>query len=355
MASMCRMTTSTSGRVLSWAISHATPCCKKPRLGLSHSQRHYSATAFVSSTSPQGQPLSSSSLEAQLEADVANDVSRGPKHRGIRPVRRQDQPPAGEPVDDQISSQHAQLFSTHLDTLFPPLSFPPDLTTRILTHSSHPAAYSGHNGQLAFVGRRVLQSYLLLFLSSSPQLREEHDLDHIVSRALDARVLGEVLGVQRWGLAVAMRWTPSVPKALVDTARAKGGKSAVQSLLAQRGLYRVSGDAVEAVMGGIWKQFHTGRSTSTSCHTSKITFPTCFHDDIAAVRLDTETSGLVLGTSEEQTVPPIAQPSRTKWPSVETPTEETSSARLTTVKTTPYVLSSSVSSPLSQKAKVLHA
>ncbi len=40
----------------------------------------------------------------------------------------------------------------HLNRVFSPLQFPPDLASRILTHASHPDAKRRHNGRLSFVG-----------------------------------------------------------------------------------------------------------------------------------------------------------------------------------------------------------
>ena len=40
----------------------------------------------------------------------------------------------------------------HLNDVFSPLQFPPELASRILTHGSHPDARVRHNGRLSFVG-----------------------------------------------------------------------------------------------------------------------------------------------------------------------------------------------------------
>ena len=50
------------------------------------------------------------------------------------------------------SSTAESPFSAHLDAVFAPLQFPPELAKRILTHGSHKEATHGHNGRLSFVG-----------------------------------------------------------------------------------------------------------------------------------------------------------------------------------------------------------
>lgn len=49
-------------------------------------------------------------------------------------------------------------FATHLNGLFPPLQFPPELAKRMLTHRSHPSARHGHNGRLSFMGESYTRS-----------------------------------------------------------------------------------------------------------------------------------------------------------------------------------------------------
>lgn len=45
-----------------------------------------------------------------------------------------------------------QIFAEHLNGLFQPLKFPQELSARVLTHASHPAAFHGHNAQFSFIG-----------------------------------------------------------------------------------------------------------------------------------------------------------------------------------------------------------
>ncbi|KAF7326366.1 Nuclear export factor [Mycena venus] len=191
-----------------------------------------------------------------------------------------------------------QIFSEHLNGLFPPLKFPSELSARVLTHASHPAAFYGHNAQFAFIGRRVLESYLLLLLASSPHLKPSHDLQEIVSRVLNTYFLGEHIG-SKWGLGRVMRWTPTIAASmLLDEARADKTK-----LLKDVGLYKVQGDAANAVMGAIFQQF--GASVAHRVFHTRVLprlllphggLPTCFHQDAhdACARLGGAHGSLIL-------------------------------------------------------------
>ena len=98
-------------------------------------------------------------------------------------------------------------------------------------------------------GRRVIESYLLLFLNSSSALKQTHDLDAILNRTVNSYILGEHVG-SSWGLGRALRWTPSIPasQALSIT---KGGRRLLKGV----GFYKIQGDTVAAVVGGIYHQF----------------------------------------------------------------------------------------------------
>ncbi|KAG6827446.1 hypothetical protein H0H92_011743 [Tricholoma furcatifolium] len=139
--------------------------------------------------------------------------------------------------------------TVHLNHLFPELHFPDEVAKRILTHGSHPSAIYGHNGAFSFIGRRVLESYLLLMLNSSPALKKTSiPIDEIVARTLNSYTLGEFVG-SKWGLGRAMRWTPSVAAPSLNKGLEQG------ELLRSVGLYKVQGDAVSAVVGGVFFQF----------------------------------------------------------------------------------------------------
>ncbi|VDB85081.1 unnamed protein product [Peniophora sp. CBMAI 1063] len=136
--------------------------------------------------------------------------------------------------------------ATHLNETFKPLQFPPELAARMLTHVSHRDAVNGHNGRLAFLGRRITESYLLFWLHSlPPDLSERYDHDRTCARVLNTYTLGELVA-PKWGISSRMRW--SSPQVEV-----KEGEE--PSNAAQVGLYKVGGMGVEAVMGGIYHQF----------------------------------------------------------------------------------------------------
>ncbi|KAJ7580997.1 hypothetical protein C8J56DRAFT_1029373 [Mycena floridula] len=175
-------------------------------------------------------------------------------------------------------------FAEHLNGLFPGLEFPQELARRIMTHASHPGALYGHNAGLSFIGRRVLESYILLMLSASSHLKPSDDLEAIVARTVNSYVLGEYVGSQ-WGLGRAMLWSPSV-----DTSRINPQMNQT-SLLRSVGLYKIQGEGVAAVVGGIFRQFgasvahrvfHTRVLPHLLLSRRDIGLPEIFHGDARA-------------------------------------------------------------------------
>ncbi|KAG2349787.1 hypothetical protein BDR05DRAFT_923543 [Suillus weaverae] len=172
-----------------------------------------------------------------------------------------------------IAEDSAQ-FAAHLNNVFPSLHFPPELAQRILTHGSHKAAVHGHNGRLSFVGktlairRRVLESYYLLFLHSVARNQNQHDYEYLSSRALNTYLLGEHVA-PRWSLGRILRWTPTVSQDVLLAHKNVKKSSAKQpadaelenalttnpGIVRSVGLYKVMGDAVQSVMGGVYHQF----------------------------------------------------------------------------------------------------
>lgn len=107
-------------------------------------------------------------------------------------------------------------------------------------------------------GRRVLQSYLFLFLHSSPSLQPEHDLDFIAERAINTYVLGEHVA-PRWGIGKIVRWTPVNINSVSTAPTLRRDPSSLLTAVtpsSQRsiGMYKVHGTTVEAVMGGVFHQ-----------------------------------------------------------------------------------------------------
>ncbi|KIJ35244.1 hypothetical protein M422DRAFT_79394, partial [Sphaerobolus stellatus SS14] len=144
----------------------------------------------------------------------------------------------------------------YLRKLLPPLEFPEDVAQRMTTHVSWQRGTEGHNGRLSFIGRRVLQTYLLLFLHEctlapapfAPRKTDPKSYDEISEKMLDTYVLGEHVG-GAWQLERIMRWTPAIPE--LDTLKAE----TPGRILHSSGLYKVRGTTVEGVMGGIFHQF----------------------------------------------------------------------------------------------------
>ena len=146
--------------------------------------------------------------------------------------------------------------SSLLHRLFPPLAFPPDLASRLLTHASHPAAALGHNARFAFIGRRVLDAYFHLFLSSSSHLNPaKHDPAALAARTLHTQTLGEHV-FPAWNLVHVFRWTPPISSArLVALSAPSDTQKKPPALLRSVGLYKVHGEAVQAIIGGVFYQF----------------------------------------------------------------------------------------------------
>ncbi|KAF4616811.1 hypothetical protein D9613_008499 [Agrocybe pediades] len=158
-------------------------------------------------------------------------------------------------------------FSEYLERLFSPLKFPPELAQRILTHASHRDARRGHNAGLSFIGalsrfpepkgceteaeitgRRVLSSYLLMFLQSSPELTPQHDFEEILASTLHTNLLGEHVG-HEWGVGQVLVWQPAASASKLN------GERTELSVLRSAGLYKVQGEAIQAIMGAIYQQY----------------------------------------------------------------------------------------------------
>ena len=101
------------------------------------------------------------------------------------------------------------------------------------------------------IGRRVLHSYLMLFLHSYPEINESFDYDQLAQKALNTYTLGEFVG-PKLGLPSVMKWRPVGLDEKFDVRDAlRLGRDVSRSI----GLYKVSGTTVEAVVGGVFHQF----------------------------------------------------------------------------------------------------
>lgn len=121
-------------------------------------------------------------------------------------------------------------------------------------------------------GRRVLHSYLTLFLASSPAADPSHDFEQIATRALNTYVLGQHVA-PKLQLSRVLRWQPAVNPIITgrpdiqpkyDSIPAKGAEKDAELALALRahpmllksvGLYKVMGEAVQAIVGGTYHKF----------------------------------------------------------------------------------------------------
>ncbi|KAH7912613.1 hypothetical protein BJ138DRAFT_1171799 [Hygrophoropsis aurantiaca] len=187
--------------------------------------------------------------------------------RGTHSVASEQNPtPGPTPALELESHSRSQAlvpgdpFVEHLNSIFPPLQFPPPIAQRILTHGSHKAATHGHNGRFSFMGRRVLETYFLLFLHSAARNQHHHDYELLASQALNTYLLGEHVA-SKWSLGRILRWTPTVSS---DTLRPTSADSDAEletaltvnpGIVRSVGLYKVMGDTVQAVMGGVYHQF----------------------------------------------------------------------------------------------------
>lgn len=118
------------------------------------------------------------------------------------------------------------------------------------------------------IGRRTLHAYLILFLHSSPAADPTHDFEYIASRALNTYALGQHVA-PKWNLGRALRWQPAVNSGqrpdLGYDIKGRVGKDgdeelavalrAHPTLMRSVGLYKVMGEAVQAIIGGVYHQF----------------------------------------------------------------------------------------------------
>ncbi|KDN45812.1 hypothetical protein RSAG8_04645, partial [Rhizoctonia solani AG-8 WAC10335] len=157
--------------------------------------------------------------------------------------------------------------------LLPPLEFPEEVAVRLITHNSWRDG-GEHNNRQSFIGRRVLQAYLMTFLHAyttltptppltqppsdppvdmkisqlpSPNDALEQDFDNLSEVVLHTRALGEHVGAA-WQLERVMRWVPNTDHHTdVSGIRVDEGGSS--------GLYGILGTTVEAIVGGVFYQF----------------------------------------------------------------------------------------------------
>ncbi|EAU82130.1 hypothetical protein CC1G_09589 [Coprinopsis cinerea okayama7 len=142
-----------------------------------------------------------------------------------------------------------QALQDHLNNLFAPLKFPQEVAQRVLTHGSHGAArVHGHNAGYQFMGRRVIESYLFMFLNASKALKPKHDLEALASHALNPGLLGETVGT-KWGYGQVVQWLPAVSRKELENAQD------IEKAWKRIGFYKIQGDAVVATLGAVYQQY----------------------------------------------------------------------------------------------------
>ncbi|KII84584.1 hypothetical protein PLICRDRAFT_146714 [Plicaturopsis crispa FD-325 SS-3] len=240
-------TLDSSIRALRSSSSHGAPTRTTP---VSRRYINSSLRSRPTEKRPASIPISASGATRLSHSGAALET---PPHQALEP-RSADTRPSRKPAD---STRYAE----HLNGILAPLTFSPEMARRVLTHGSHPNAIDGHNGRFSFIGRRILEAYLLLFLHSAQP--EGHDYAAIASSTLNTYTLGENVA-PLWNLGRALRWVPTVSQKFTPTGR-HAGPAAVDAgegvtrwgpeILKSVGMYKVHGEAVQAVVGAVYHQY----------------------------------------------------------------------------------------------------
>ena len=101
----------------------------------------------------------------------------------------------------------------------------------------------------------------MLFIHEAARGRGHHDYDRLISRALNTYFLGEHVA-PRWTLGRVLLWVPTASKETLRTAQTQKPDIELGEALAASpgiaksvGLYKVMGEAVQAMVGGVYHQF----------------------------------------------------------------------------------------------------
>jgi len=228
-------------------------------------------------------PASQFARERRCYSSESTRTQETRRLSAVRPPRRQEgytnprssynsspapAPPLRKPdhSDTETAEWLHNLFQPHL-SLSQPL--PAEVAARIVTHASWNKGLEGHNSRLIFLGRRVMNAYMNMFLLSrssdstpssqksrkskaklAPAFGElEFNLTAVIERLMDTYTLGEHVG-PAWGLERVMRWTPALPMSEAPTS-----SSPPALALRSSGLYKVRGACVEAAIGGVFHQY----------------------------------------------------------------------------------------------------
>ena len=139
-----------------------TPLRSRPRTrSFSSSRRMSSQRLLAENDDPVSQSMGASGAEQLTsETDRRHDETLG-DNQGVNGYER----------DVSLPPENESHLAEHLNGLFHPLQFPPELARRILTHASHPAAINGHNAGLSFVGAYRYSCERLISRSLYPIIR----------------------------------------------------------------------------------------------------------------------------------------------------------------------------------------
>lgn len=94
------------------------------------------------------------------------------------------------------------------------------------------------------LGRRIIESYFLMFLHSCPNVNSGADYAKTSSNALNTYTLGEHVG-REWGIGKVLKWKSMVDPQMIERGTDNG----------RIGLHKVLGTTVEAIVGGVYHQF----------------------------------------------------------------------------------------------------
>lgn len=171
------------------------------------------------------------------QASTSAVPSSFPSRSTARSTKSGSQAKHYDPSPDQVTS--------HLNTLFeglqPPIS--PELAIRMVTHkgaaSPDYATPLLHNTKLSLIGRRVLRLYLAVFLHAHNSTKTLGDapLNDLLERLAHTHTLGRYVA-PRWNLERNMAWREMI---------GPDGRPT--------GLEKISGQAVEAILGGLYRQY----------------------------------------------------------------------------------------------------
>ncbi|KAJ9110787.1 hypothetical protein QFC20_002828 [Naganishia adeliensis] len=194
------------------------------------------------------------------------------------------EPPLSRPSPPSTTPESASTYLSTLLSLPSSRPFPPQLALQILTHKSYRASHllgygyrsrtpdaapedtgsAPHNARLAFLGKRALVSYLLMFLHQQAlaappsaaadgtiprvatltglnlgeEFSREHALEEKIANLTHGTNLGREVG-REWGLERVMRWQNNWTDPVAQ----------------QNGALTVQGETVNAIIGGTLMHF----------------------------------------------------------------------------------------------------